>query len=120
MTEHEIQCDFFRKLKTLALIYPEVDTFHALPNAGKRSPRVGIYMKAEGLKSGMPDTCLPVPIGEYGALYIEFKRAEPKTYLKPHQREIIARLREVGNCIEVARSSSEAIAITEQYMRGEL
>ena len=120
-TEHQIQTQFFKDLQFLELKYPEVDTFYALPNQGKRTPRGGRYMNAEGMKKGMPDTHLPVPVGEYGSLFIEFKRDAPnKSYLKPHQREVIARLREVGNCVEVARSSGEAIAITEQYMRGEL
>ena len=120
MTEHEIQCDFFRKLKTLALIYPELELFHAIPNGGKRTLGTAIKLKREGVKAGVPDTHLPVPSGEYCGLYIEFKRAEPKTYMKPIKKALAERLREVGNCVEVARSSSEAIAITEQYMRGEI
>lgn len=35
----------------------------AVPNGGSRSARVGAAMKAEGVRKGVPDMCLPVPRG---------------------------------------------------------
>ena len=35
-------------------------------------------MKREGLKSGVPDICLPIPKGQYCGLYIELKVGKNK------------------------------------------
>ena len=49
--------------------------FH-IPNGGKRGKVEAIRFKAEGVKAGVPDICLPVPRGEWHGLYIELKRRE--------------------------------------------
>ena len=36
----------------------------------------GGRLRAEGLKSGVPDLCLPSAHGEYHGLYIEMKRTK--------------------------------------------
>lgn len=47
-----------------------------IPNGGKRGKVEAIHFKAEGVKAGVPDICLPVPRGEWHGLYIELKRRE--------------------------------------------
>jgi hypothetical protein len=50
----------------------DVDMLFAVPNGGSRTPSVAAAMRAEGVKPGVPDMVLPVPIHYYG-LYIELK-----------------------------------------------
>lgn len=50
-----------------------------IPNEGKRSKTTGAALKRQGLKSGVPDICLPVPRGKYHGLYIEMKYGDNKT-----------------------------------------
>lgn len=53
--------------------YPELDLMYHIPNEGKRSQIGGAMLKAQGLKAGVPDVCLPVPRGKFHGLYIELK-----------------------------------------------
>lgn len=46
----------------------------AIPNGGERSKAVAGRMKAEGVRSGVFDLCLPVARGGYHGLFIEMKR----------------------------------------------
>lgn len=47
-----------------------------IPNGGSRGKAEAGRFKAEGVKSGVPDICLPVARGEYHGLYIELKRRQ--------------------------------------------
>lgn len=53
--------------------FPDIDLLHAIPNGGARSVSVAASLKAEGVKSGVPDLCLPVPLGVFAGLYLELK-----------------------------------------------
>lgn len=52
----------------------------AIPNGGERSQSVAASLKAEGVRPGVPDMCLPVAvvqrdgIGRYPGLWLELKR----------------------------------------------
>lgn len=63
----------------------ELSWLYAVKNAGHGDAIRGARSAAEGVKAGVPDLCLPVPIRapctvlggkSYHALYIELKRAE--------------------------------------------
>lgn len=56
--------------------YPELALMYHIPNEGKRTRATGGRMRAEGLKKGVPDICLPVARGPYHGLYIELKRED--------------------------------------------
>lgn len=95
--------DGFLKLKAnppLCDAVPELRWFHAIPNGGSRGDsaasrsKQGGALKAEGVKRGIPDTFLPLPLwgatgntglGQlnrcivYAGLYIEMKRPESLT-----------------------------------------
>lgn len=46
----------------------------AIPNGGERSRAVAGRMKAEGVRSGVFDLCLPVARGGYHGLFLEMKK----------------------------------------------
>jgi hypothetical protein len=57
--------------------------YHAIPNGGSRgvgrnAALVGAQLKAEGVRSGVSDTFLPVPRHGYCGFYIELKRHDGK------------------------------------------
>lgn len=56
--------------------HPELALMYHIPNEGKRSRTGGQRAVAEGLKSGVPDICLPVARGGAHGLYIEMKRQQ--------------------------------------------
>lgn len=59
--------------------YPELVLMHHIPNGGYRSKTTAKKLKAEGVKPGVPDICLPVSRHGYHGLYIELKRIGGKT-----------------------------------------
>lgn len=64
--------------------YPELRWLHHIPNGGSRGDSAearairGNAMKAEGVKTGVSDICLPVKRGQYSGLYIEMKKPGEK------------------------------------------
>lgn len=66
---------------------------HAIPNGGARGNDNrtnvirGSMLKAEGVKKGVPDIFLPVPIGGYHGLYIEMKVSD-STKARPTKEQI--------------------------------
>jgi hypothetical protein len=53
---------------------PELLDMFAIPNGGLRDPRTAASLKAEGVKSGVPDVFLPIPRHGLAGLFIELKR----------------------------------------------
>lgn len=58
---------------------PELKLLYHVPNGGKRDIATAKKLKAEGVKAGVPDICLPVARGKYHGLYIELKVGKNKT-----------------------------------------
>ena len=58
--------------------WPELEWLYHIPNGGKRGKIEAARFKAMGVKAGVPDLCLPVPMGRYHGLYIEMKRREDR------------------------------------------
>jgi hypothetical protein len=71
-------------------------------------------LKAEGMKPGVPDLCLPVSRGPYGALYIEHK-SEHGT-VKSQQNEWHTALTVYGNRVTVSRSFEESRQAIVEYL----
>ena len=97
--------------------WPELRMLYHIPNEGKRSRKTGARMKAEGLKSGVPDICLPVARGGHHGLYIELKRRKDSKVTK-EQLEWIADLVAQGYVAAVCRGCDEAISLITRYLTG--
>ena len=66
-------------MKWLKLKYPKAYALtFAVPNAGKRTARQGAYMKAEGLKPGVPDIIMMIPKNGFHGLCMEYKTLKGK------------------------------------------
>ena len=91
---------------------------HHIPNGGKRSKREGHTFKLMGVVPGIPDLFLPVPIGEFHGLYIEFKTMTGRLSLA--QKEVIPMLDARGYKVEVCRTVEQAITAVERYLNCEL
>jgi len=89
--------------------------FFAIPNGGSRNPIEGAKFKRCGVKSGVPDLCMPIPSGPYHGLYIEMKRKQGGT-VSPTQKEWIVYLRSVGYFADVAFGFEHAKEIINNYL----
>ena len=58
--------------------FPELRLLYHVPNGGSRNQLEAQNLKAQGVKAGVPDLCLPVPRGIYHGLYIEMKYGKNK------------------------------------------
>lgn len=89
---------------------------HAIPNGGQRHKAVAGKMKAEGVKRGVPDVCLPVPRGPWHGLYIEMKKAGELKSTSDDQRFWIRNLRLLGYYAVVRDSWHTAAATIQEYL----
>lgn len=94
--------------------WPELRYFFAIPNGAMRSREQAVWFKAEGLKKGAPDTCLPVPRGPYAGLYIEMKteRGDPS----PDQLEWLEFLNSQGYLAALAFGFDQAVDTLTHYL----
>jgi hypothetical protein len=110
--EHHEQVALF---KWLALQYPDqYASTYAVPNAARRSPRQGAYMKAEGLKAGVPDICMAYPSNGWHGLYIELKTTKGKP--TKSQSEWISRLEANGYAAEICYGLDHAMRTIKDYL----
>lgn len=114
-TESEEQQALFRWAEWASGQYPELKLLYHIPNEGKRSKGTGGRMRAEGLKKGVPDLCLPVPRGKYHGLYIEMKRVEGGK-LSDDQKEWIFNLSRQGYCAERCDGWQKAAELIVAYL----
>ena len=97
--------------------YPEVGLLFHIANGGTRNHVEAMHLKEQGVKAGVPDLCLPVPRGNYHALYIEMKRADGGR-VSDDQRVWLNALNSVGNKAVVCHGYVEARETILNYLRG--
>jgi hypothetical protein len=117
-TEHDEQVALMQWAARAASQYPNLVRLHAIPNAGAGAQRGQAgKMKAEGVKPGVPDLCLPVPIGRYHGAYVEMKRVRGAA-VSPEQREWGQYLQFAGYAYCLAMGFEHARAFLIAYMEG--
>ena len=116
MTEHEEQVALMRLVEMHRGRWPELGLLFAVPNGSERNAIVGRKLKAEGVKKGVPDLCLPVPRGEHHGLFVELKK-QGRSTTSPEQKAWIAALRALGYRAEVCKGATEAWNVIREYMQ---
>lgn len=96
---------------------PELKMLHHVPNGGSRHPAEAANLKAQGVKPGVPDLCLPVPKGKYHGLYIEMKRRE-HSKTSNDQLWWLKRLNEKGYFAVVCKGCVVAKRAIMAYLEG--
>lgn len=95
--------------------YPELSLMYHIPNGGSRNKAEAGRLKAQGVKPGLPDICLPVARGKYHGLYIELKRVTGGRTSKD-QREWIKLLLDQGYLAGVCLGWEEAADTLMRYL----
>lgn len=103
------------------------DYVFAIPNGiwipGDLQTRIRIIMnmRRQGMKKGIPDVTIALPLHGYHGAFIELKRDAKQiqpSNIQPEQREWLERLRDVGYFVEMAVGLQEACAAVGRYMSG--
>jgi hypothetical protein len=117
-TEHEEQVALFQWAAINERKYPELGLMFAVPNAGAGSQkgRAG-WLKAEGVKSGVPDIFLPTARRDKHGLFIELKRRKLRSH-KPEQKEWMAALIAQGYECWLCAGWEAASRVIEGYLEG--
>ena len=116
MDEHKHQCLVFGWAECMKALRPDLGMLFAVPNAGKRTPRQGAYMKAEGLQPGFPDIGLLTSRLGWHGLFIELKK--PKGRVSPEQVAWLNRLSDQNYLSCVRYGWLDAVSMIEQYLDG--
>lgn len=87
-------------------------------NGGLRGKAEAARFKAEGVKAGVPDLCIPIARGGYHGLFIEMKFGRNKP--TDEQMKWLSTLERNGYMATVCWGAEEAISVIEQYAKGRL
>lgn len=98
--------------------WPEIALIHHIPNGGQRNKAVAAKLKAEGVKAGVPDLCLPVARCGFHGLYIELKAQGGKP--TANQKQWIEKLTAQGYLAKVCVGFESAQQLIESYLKGEI
>ena len=123
--EHDEQVALFFWAELNKSKVPELELLLAIPNGAYYGGHwsVANRMKEEGVKKGVPDIFLPVPMTYLNegnvtdlkaGLWIEMKAGKNKT--SPDQDWWIGKLRDMGYRVEVCYSAEDAIKIIKEYL----
>ena len=113
-SEHDEQKAVIQWADAMSGKYPCLRWLHAIPNAAKRSYKLAAYMKAEGMKSGVFDLCLPYPCNGYHGLYIEMKAGNGR--VSENQQAFEAYAAEQGYCAVICWGADAAIEAISEYI----
>lgn len=116
--EVEEQIALMRYAATQARVDERWGMLFAIPNGlAASSIRAAAQAKASGTKKGVPDLCLPVPVGSWHGLFVEMKRLDGKSSdLSPEQRDWLARLQGHGYQTVVAYGWRAAVDEITAYL----
>jgi hypothetical protein len=91
------------------------DYLFAIPNGGPRNKRTAVKLKKEGVKAGVSDLFLPVPMHSKAGLWIELKA--PDGAMKQSQREWLNLMTCAGYAAYCAHGWEAAKTIISNYLR---
>lgn len=112
--ESEEQEALFQWAEAMSGKYPCLRLMYHVPNGGHRSAAVAGKLKAEGVKAGVPDICLPSARGGYHGLYIELKAGKNKA--TKEQEEWLSALNAEGYKAVVCRGWVRASEEIKNYL----
>lgn len=112
--EHREQVALFRWAALHSGRYPELALLFAIPNGGKRDAVTATRLKAEGVKAGVPDICLPVARQGWHGLFVELKWGYNDT--TDMQNAWLADLSDQGYLAVVCHGWQEASEVIRDYL----
>lgn len=115
-TEAEEQIALFEWAELQKGRFPELALLYHVPNGGSRNKIEAARLQAQGVKSGVPDLCLPVARGANHGLYIELKRQRGGRISAEQARWIDGLLKQ-GYAAAICKGWQEAARVIADYLR---
>jgi hypothetical protein len=115
--EHTFQKNLMASIAARAVIEPALLLAHAIPNGGMRHKATAGKLKAEGVKSGVPDICIPVPSHPFHGLYLELKTKANTA--SDAQKWWLMNLSRMGYKCAVVNDKQTALRVIAEYFRNE-
>jgi hypothetical protein len=115
-SEHLLQVEVFRQIAVLSHEFPELDELFAVPNGGIRDMRTATGLRAEGVKAGVADLCLPEPRHGFHGAWLELKKA--KGTIKRQQWDWLLARHRGGYFVRIANCPAVAARLLYDYCAG--
>lgn len=112
--EHELQEAVFAWVEIAQQQHPELALLFAIEPGVRLSIGAALRLKRRGVRSGVPDLCLPVKTPRSPCLWIELK--SPRGRLAPGQRWRHQAMARWGHPVTVCRSWGEVLAALENHL----
>ena len=94
-----------------------IDYLYAIPNGGTRNKREAGRLKLQGVKRGVSDLHLALPLNGKAGLWIEMKQPDrKKAKVTPLQKEWLERMLLAGYEAHVCYGYQEARQVIESYI----
>lgn len=94
--------------------FPELKLLYHVPNERRCTPQQGKQLKLMGVRSGVPDLCLPVARAGFHGLFIEMKTQGGK--VSENQRYWVENLTAQGYECYVCYSWMDAVEVLQAYL----
>jgi hypothetical protein len=104
--ERRHQVALIKWVKAVKDTHPVLNLLYAVPNGGYRDIYVARKLKAEGVRAGVADPCLPAARRGYHGLYLEMKPEEGVA--TKEQKAFLRGVLEAGYCAVIAGGVDEA------------
>ena len=114
ISEHQEQSMLIAWARMTESTWPELALLHAIPNGGWRHKATAGKLKAEGLKPGVPDLCLPVARHGKNGLYLEMK--SKKGRVQKSQKWWLDALNDQGYLAVVCKGFASAVDVITEYL----
>lgn len=95
--------------------FPELALLYHVPNGGSRKKAEAGRFRAEGVKAGVPDLCLPVARGGFHGLYIELKR-QKGSKTSDDQKAWLSNLEKQGYFVALCKGWEAAAKVITEYL----
>lgn len=95
--------------------FPELALLYHVPNGGSRKKAEAGRFRAEGVKAGVPDLCLPVARGGFHGLYIELKR-QKGSKTSDDQKRWLSELGKQGYFTALCKGWEDAAKVITDYL----
>jgi len=124
MSEHTEQAEVIQWAKDNEFIYPELRWLYSslngivIPAPPMVRAKIINYMKAEGMRNGIPDLFLPVARHGFHGLFVEMKRTDGGV-ISPEQKEFMEFAAAQGYLDKICYGCDEATEALEWYLRKE-